>query len=531
MRLQAKRRAPDRRPQAAEKTVPAPVGGWNARDSLAAMHSTDAVRLDNWFPRPSYVEMRGGYEMFASNFSEDIKTLATHVLPSGFSVLLVFMDTGVMLGAFGGDYSGRTNDFNGIRTVGRHQWVQFGDGTNTWTIAVNGVDKPFYYKNDGTYVLVDGVSSPAITGLTTTDLVNVAVFKNRLLFIRNSKLGFDYLPAGAAGGAASYYDLTPFATKGGYLMTAVSWTRDAGDGPDDYAVFITSEGEALVYAGTDPSSANTWALVGTFQIGRPLGRKCVTKYGADPLILTENGLFPLSALLASGDERSKFSVSFKIQDAFGKAARSYFDNIGWQVISFPRQDAILVNVPIAEDGRHDQYVMNTITKAWCRFTGWNAEEFIIHKTDVGQGPGELLFARGRQIFKAWTGTSDFGDAITAEAVQAYQDFGTPALKEPIMCMPVFTDTNLTSYSAGIDTDFEDRGHNSSATVASTTAGRWGIMHWGVGRWGRSGSTIRQWGGVATWPGRWLAGKLKIVSSSSTAKWVGSVMRFHVGSGL
>ena len=42
------------------QSFPAPVGGWNARDALAEMKPTDAIYLDNWFPRTSYVEIRGG---------------------------------------------------------------------------------------------------------------------------------------------------------------------------------------------------------------------------------------------------------------------------------------------------------------------------------------------------------------------------------------------------------------------------------------------------------------------------------------
>src|SRR6187549_346004 len=201
MRLVAKRRQVDRSQKAVEKTLPPPVGGWNARDSLGAMAPTDASKLNNWFPRPSYVEMRGGCEIFASNLQGDIQTLATCVLPSGFSVLIVFMDTTVTLATFEGDYSGNPLTFASVtRTEGRHQWVQFGDGSENWTICVNGADKPFYYKGStGGHVLVDGVSTPAITGLTTTDIVNVAVFKSRLIFIRNDMLGFDYLSAGVAG--------------------------------------------------------------------------------------------------------------------------------------------------------------------------------------------------------------------------------------------------------------------------------------------------------------------------------------------
>lgn len=45
--------------------IPAPVGGWNARDALANMPPTDAVKLVNFIPRGSYVQSRGGYGVHA----------------------------------------------------------------------------------------------------------------------------------------------------------------------------------------------------------------------------------------------------------------------------------------------------------------------------------------------------------------------------------------------------------------------------------------------------------------------------------
>ena len=42
------------------QVVPAPVGGWNARDALEAMDPSDAVQLDNWIPSNGTVVGRGG---------------------------------------------------------------------------------------------------------------------------------------------------------------------------------------------------------------------------------------------------------------------------------------------------------------------------------------------------------------------------------------------------------------------------------------------------------------------------------------
>lgn len=525
----SRRRVPRRTATVVEKTFPAPIGGWNARDSLASMKPTDAVTLENWFPRPTAVELRGGCYEHHRITGSTVKTLAVYRELDGGEQLISFTDTGVFSSTFGGE----TPDAGKwvARTNGKHQWEQFGDGTNNWLIAVNGVDKPFYW-NGITYELVDGASSPALTGVTTTDIVSVAVFKNRLMFIRNDKLGFDYLTAGAAGGAVSHYDLSSYASKGGYLMAIAVWSRDAGDGPDDFAVFITSQGQALVYQGTDPGNANAWSLVGTFNISKPLGRRCVLKYGADPIILVEDGAFPLSALLKSGDERDQYAVSFKIQDAFSAAARSYSAVFGWKAISFPQQNALIINVPKAEDGAHEQYVMNTISKSWCKFTGWHAEDFAVFN-------GELYFCRGGRVYVAWVGPDDYatsfnvGDGVNIvyAAQQAYLDFGTPALKKPHMLMPVMELSRSVAFETGIDTDFASRTDTGTTTVSTSGRSRWGVSTWGTGRWGSGTSIQRGWGGTASWPGRWLSGKVRIVSDDVSGKWYGNVMRFELGDGL
>ena len=59
-------------------SLPAPVGGWNARDSLANMAPTDAVQLENYFPGVSNVNLRGGYEKHATGLPDDVETLMTY---------------------------------------------------------------------------------------------------------------------------------------------------------------------------------------------------------------------------------------------------------------------------------------------------------------------------------------------------------------------------------------------------------------------------------------------------------------------
>ena len=521
-------RSPLRQTRAAKQkvsitqTYPAPIGGWNARDALASMKPTDAVVLNNWYPRPSYVEFRGGYASHATGMAQTGKTLAVYNKLTGSNQMFCYTSGGIYnvssAGAVGATVLARTN--------GKHQWVMFGDGTSNWLIAVNGVDKPAYY--DGTtWTAVTHATSPALTGYTgnaVENFVSVNVFKGRLFFLEKESLSFWYLAAGAAGGALTEFDLSGEATKGGYLLAMATWTRDAGSGPDDFAVFLTSEGEAIVYQGTNPNSATTWGKVGSYTIGKPLGRRCVMQYGGDCVVITENGALVLSSLLLSGDERAKFALSYKIQNAIVDAARSYGSNFGWKAIVYPAYDAMLVNIPIAEDGEHQQYVMNTLTKSWCKFTDWDAEDFAVFN-------GELYFANGTATYKAWTGTIDGADDIVYYAKQAFQDFGDARVKHCQLFMPMIAVNGNVAYGADIDVDFSDQEIAGTVTYTVTSGAQWDVSNWDEAYWASSLEIVRRWSSPRDWTGRWISTKLKITSNLLSGQWMATTLLYEPGGGL
>jgi hypothetical protein len=63
-------------------SIPAPIGGWNARDSLANMDSMDAVTMLNWFPTPLDIQFRKGYSKRCTGFSGKANSLMNWAGPS-----------------------------------------------------------------------------------------------------------------------------------------------------------------------------------------------------------------------------------------------------------------------------------------------------------------------------------------------------------------------------------------------------------------------------------------------------------------
>jgi hypothetical protein len=62
------------------------------------------------------------------------------------------------------------------------------------------------------------------------------------------------------------------------------------------------------------------------------------------------------------------ALSDKIQGAFAAAAAQYKNNFGWCLLYNPKNNALIVNVPVSVGANQEQFVMNNITKAWCKFT-------------------------------------------------------------------------------------------------------------------------------------------------------------------
>ena len=73
-------------------SLPAPVGGWNARDALANMAPTDAVYLENMFPSVSNVNLRGGYTKHKTGLPGTVDTLMTY--NAGSTIKLFAISTG-----------------------------------------------------------------------------------------------------------------------------------------------------------------------------------------------------------------------------------------------------------------------------------------------------------------------------------------------------------------------------------------------------------------------------------------------------
>jgi hypothetical protein len=439
-------------------SLPAPVGGWDAVSPLANMPKDRAITLDNWFPQPGWVEVRRGSKIHAGNMGAGVvdTLIAYNGLSDASSKL--FAVTGGTIYDVTSEADGTSTSVTSLNS-NRWQYVNFTNSSGTHYIwACSGFDTPQIY--DGS-----NWSTPTITGISSSDIINVTVHKNRLWFALSGTMDAAYLATDSIQGAATKFPLGTIMAKGGFLVAIATWTHDAGNGPDDYIVFLSSRGQAAVYAGTDPGDATAWALVGVYDMGAPLGYRCLTKVAGDLALVGIDGVLPFSVARAQDrGAAAAVAITANINNAMNAAARDYGSNFGWELVPYPRGTRAILNVPIQEGSLQYQYVMNTLTGAWCRFKGMNANCWAVFRDKLYFG------GNNGKVYEADTGSSDDTSTIDAIGQTAYSYFGSRGNNKQFrMIQPQVTTDSPANPAIGLSTDFKDNavlGTPQSASIVS-----------------------------------------------------------------
>jgi len=554
-------------------SLASPIGGWNARDSLAEMQPLDAVQLVNFFPTPTDVTLRKGYSQASTGITGEVQTLMNYAGYDGTNTLFAIANGTI----YNASTSTASSVFTGLSNSKFQHCMISTDGGN-FIIAVNGIDAAMIYDGTrwykmattstaqtistitrggtgnltatlttatahglvtGNRVVISGatptefngtyritVTSPTvftytmavapsgnatvvgiytvlgITGVDSSVFVNVNMCQNRLFFVQKNTMTFWYLPVESIGGAALDFPLGSIARSGGFLQAMGTWTLDAGYGVDDLSAFVTSMGEVIVYKGTNPSDPNAWSEVGVWQMGQTFSRRCFFKWGGDLLLLTQDGLVPMSAALQSSRLDPRINLTDKIYFAVSQAATSYYAEFGWQINYFASENMLILNIPTGFG--FEQYVMHTITKSWARFTGVNAICWEV------SGDNKIYFGANGYVGQFYTQLSDNGSNIIATAQQAYSYFDTRGqLKRFTLVRPILqTDNGLPTVLCGISTDFDTQPLTNQIAFNPSVLdiGVWDTGLWDDANWGGTLTTTKFWQGVS---GTGFAGSINI----------------------
>jgi hypothetical protein len=457
------------------RQIPAPVGGLNARDSVASMPGSDALILDNIFPERSWVEVRKGYTSHATGMTGAVETLMDYngPTPKLFAVANGSIFDASSAGAVGAAaVTGLTNN--------RFQFTNFTNAAASWLICVNGADGVRTW--DGS-----AWATQTITGVTAANLFCVTTWKRRVWFGEQGTAKAWYLPTDAVSGAANSINLGAVWRYGGTIAGIVAPSfENFGTGLDDYIGFISTRGELALYRGTDPASANTFTLQGVFRLGAPIGRRFYVQTGGDIALLNVDGVVSLTeAMQLDRSVSQKSAVTDKITRLFTDAVQLYGSNFGWQLTVYPEGHRVIVNVPISSTVAV-QYVMNTLSGAWCRYTNHNAACWATWQ-------GGLYFGgmAGGVVYRADFGTNDNGADITWGLKTAFSDFKVPSrMKRFTLLRPLIQATDNPNASIALDVDYGDQAAQNVPSYSSTSA-LWDSAVWDVSSWGGT-QTLRPW---------------------------------------
>lgn len=479
MLMQPLRSNASRRQTSTVKFVPPPIKGWNAREDMTDMDQDEAIVLENLIPSDTGVFMRKGCTEWVTGLGSAINALMEYNGPSGTIKLFGATSTAIYdvssAGAVGAaSLSSLSN--------GWWQHLMFSTSGGTFLVIANGADSVRNY--DGT-----AWSTPSITGVTSSNLITVTSHQSRLWFIEENTMKVWYLPTLTIAGAATSIDFGGLSRLGGKLMAMASWTRDSGNGIEDLAAFITSRGEVHIYSGSDPSSSSTWSRVGTFKIAEPVGRRCLIKVGGDVGIITSQGVVPLSGVLSRAESaQGKVAITDKIRNAFTGAYNLSATSNGWQCTEYPVGKLLILNVPVVESTTSVQFVMNSNTGAWCKFTGLNTSVWSLKGT-------ELFFGGADGTVYKYAGTTDNGTAINGTSISAFSDFGTPMTKCFKRIRPQFFGPSGYRPSIALRLDYAEdyRIYNAAPYISPGTA--WNDGDWDTSPWASPAQSSALWQGI------------------------------------
>lgn len=474
-------------------TFVAPVRGWVTNENLASSGKGGAYRLDNWFPTQTGIRLRGGSELHATIGAAPVEAMFTYVSGAVRKVFAASETDVFNITAPASTTIPPTADI-ASQTSGYYSSAQFETAGGDFLYIVNGTDKAQIY--DGTtWAAVDGSSTPAITGVTTSDLSHVWVYRNRLYFVEANSTSAWYLPVDAVGGLAVDISMAGVFQRGGSLLFGATWSLDSGDGIDDKCVFVSTEGEVSVYQGSYPGGTD-WSLVGRYDITPPMGKNCTMKAGGDLLIGTQDGIVPISqAIQKDIAALSLASISRNIENEW-KHEVAFRGSLPWEILKWPSYNMAIVSLPVVDETTMPRcFVVNLQTGAWARYTGWDTRSMAVHADQAMFGSSD------GKIYKAEVGGSDNGDSYSCVYVGLFDHIryigGTKVVK---LARATFLSGRAFSPKISASVNYAvTLPSNPDAYIDNGSSNKWDVGKWDEATWSGTGErlAVLKWVGMSS----------------------------------
>jgi hypothetical protein len=380
---------------------------------------------------------------------------------------------------------------------GYHVIDQVGVVANTFNLV--GVDCTAGTTiNAPTGITVDppgtGIIKENVTAPVTESWISVSTFQlvvahmNRLFFADGSNLAVYYLPLQSKTGEVKVLPLNAYFKRGGYIKAMYTWTLDGGGGLDDQLVIFTSNGECLIFGGTDPAS--NFSIKGIYRFDSPMSKHSTVAYGGELYVLISTGLVPMSTLMKAETEQLG-QVDQSVLSIFMERSTQFGDKVGWQAILNPQAGRVFCNIPRGGTNQYMQMTRHMPKPVWSMYEdipsrcwGW-LYPYMWFGDDLGniyQGHTEFL--------------NDDGKPIIVDVQMAWSQYRTPGVKHFKMIKVYYTSDGEVQPALDIKCDYDLTPPENIPDVTFRQGGvEWGKGTWGVDFWASGPIPTSSWNGV------------------------------------
>ena len=511
-----KRRAAQRK-LVRSATMPAPVRGLRASDAIMGIGNTAeaALVLNNLIPRELGGEVRPGSVTVATKLpsvanpdSGEVRTIIGFEGLTGSLSKKRFAATDLGIFDITAESEGPwTEVYSWINTGGDAGWCSYISFTN-----VNGDPYILLCDEQNGYIVYDGLLgtwAPGSTGAGDPgpeEFVQITEWQNRIWLVQRDTASAWYSGIGAISGDFTEIDLGSRFLKGGFLVQLESWSFDDGSGLNDRLLAMSSAGDVLAFSGIDPGNASQFEMDGRWFVGSPpKGRRVMSDWGGDVMILSSFGLITASVLATTAEDNlnSDLWASKHIARYFRAFMNERTEFYGWSMELAPLYGVGIFTIPQLP-GFSDapiQFCLNANTNAWCMFK--NLDMRCANKDSTGfyfgTTDGRVLRLEGHvdNVGMTIEAEPNAGDPISWQTLTHYDPLGNPAIEKMMQFIrPYFIGGAAPSYNVRLNFDFDLNALDGSPQSPETGLALWDEALWDEAAWAGAAQNYESIRGVS-----------------------------------
>jgi hypothetical protein len=382
-----------------------PLKGLNLYDNPFTMSPDYAVELVNFMPPTTTFSVRPGKE-YILTIEGQVKGLSSYIVGSsidygkywynmtikyGRASLLITKVTDIknQSSFIGIDLTNNStlflgtcenSDYNDDSALFRHT-LFFTSGNNKSTMNL-------YHQQKGikNFALMIGQDGHQEIG----NIQNITIFKNHLFLSSKESLNVYFIdtkyadildPINSAFWRAvenifsphfgASFSLEGIVQKGGQIIKLTGISKSGADKINSYLVIITTEGEIVLYDGTDPTdtTGQKWIVAGRFEIPPPINRFCFVEMEGDLIVVTRNGLVSLKRVIFGQSSQITENLEYRLLSLFSQymftlPSFSQFISLYYH----PRNRLLMLNIPTQLPIEFSQIVVSYIFNKNTRLT-------------------------------------------------------------------------------------------------------------------------------------------------------------------